>query len=454
MDDILFSIIIYAAHTNRLYFRDCIESVVAQSYGTFELIIVDENPGTDLGRIVSEFFPEDPRIIYRHLRRPGGKARALNYAIDTAKGQYYVFHGQHDRLSGNALALIAAEAAKKPAFSILYTDCDELDGADRVHPHFKSALNIELLRQTNYIGTSFVVSAAAYVGLGRFRTELSFYPEWEFLLRASDRRMKFVHLGGLLFHIRPDDGLTPEEPAELAAWKKAKKEEDKKAAREAGAIVTASLKRLGLTAEVRKGSRPGLVKVIYDGSGWDIHRNDYLLLKDPGVRALSHHALERLYGVFRQPDVAIVGCRFIGSGLTVENAGYIFDTNGLSYPACHGQSILAPGYEGRISLRQDVSAVDLSYCLIDKKFYERCGGFDGDLTGRDIMTDICLKAAAAGRRVVYEPAVTAYRARNGAPSSEASNAALLDKWKKRIRKGDPYYNPNLPMGLSNYTLSE
>lgn len=454
MEDILFSIIIYASHTNRIYFRDCIESVVAQTYGNFELIIVDENPGADLGRIVSEFFPEDPRIIYRHLRRPGGKARALNYAIDTAKGQYFVFHGQHDRLSSNALSLIAAEAAKKPAFAVCYSDHDGLDGADRVNPVFKPGFNVELLRQTNYIGNSFALSAAAYVGLGRFRTELSCYPEWEYLLRAADRRMKFVRIPGLLFHIRPDDGLTPDDPTELAAWKKVRKEEDKKAAREAVTVVAASLKRLGLTADVRKGSRPGLVKVAYDGTGWDIHRNDFLLLKDPGVRALSRRALERLYGVFRQPDVAMVGCRFIGSGLTVENAGYIFDTNGLSYPACHGQSILSPGYGGRISLRQDVSAVDLSYCLIDRKFYERCGGFDGDLVGRDIMTDFCLKAAAAGRRVVYEPAVTAYRARGGAPSSEASNAALLDKWKERIRRGDPYYNPNLPMGLSNYTLAE
>ena len=450
--DILFSIIIYASRTNRVYFRDCIESVVAQDYPAFELIIIDENPGTDLSRIVSEFFPDDPRIIYRHLRRPAGRAWAYNYAVDTARGQYYVLHGQHDRLSSNALSLIAAEAQKEQGFAVCYTDCDELDGGDRVNPRFKSDLNIELLRQTNYIGAAFAIRASSFVGLGKFRTELSFFPEWEFLLRAVGRRAKVSHISSLLFHIRPDDGLTPDDPGEAAAWRKEQKETEKKKMREAVTVVDASLRALGISAGVSAGSRPDTVRVTYDGGAWDIKRDSFLLLKDKNVRVLSRHAVERLFGCLNQPGVAAVGCRFVGSGLSVENAGYIFDTNGVAFPACHGQSVFGPGYGGRISLRQDVSAVDLSFCLIDRKFYERCGGFDGQLVGRDIMTDFFLKAAAAGRRVVYEPAVTVYRGHQDLKSSGDSNSALLDRWKKRIRRGDPYYNPNLPMGLSNYTL--
>lgn len=451
--DVLFSIIIYASRTNRVYFRDCIESVVAQDYTTFELIIIDENPGTDLGRIVTEFFPDDPRISYRHLRRPVGRARALNYAIETARGQYYCLHGQHDRLSSNALSLLAAEADKGQGFAVCYTDCDELDGADRVNPHFKPDLNIELLRQTNYIGNSFVIRASSFVGLGKFRTELLYFPEWEFLLRAAGRRQAVRHIPSLLFHVRPDDGLTPDDRQEAAAYRKMRREEEKKGMREAVTLVEASLRRLSLSAEVSPGPRSGAVRIAYDGSAYDIRRDDYLLLKDQGVRVLTRHAVERLYACLRQPGVCAVGCRFLGSGLSVDNAGYIFDTNGIAYPACHGQSVFAAGYGDRIAFRQDVSAVDLSFCLIDRKFYDRCGGFDGDLVGRDIMTDFFLKAAAAGRRVVYEPAVTAYKGTRELKSSGESNAALLDRWKKRIRQGDPYYNPNLPMGLTNYTLS-
>lgn len=451
--EIFFSIIIYASRTNRVYFRDCIESVVDQDYTAFELIIIDDNPGTELGRIVSEFFPDDPRIIYRHLRRPSGRARALNYAIDTARGRYYILHGQHDRLSSNALSLIAAEAAKGQGFAVCYTDTDELEEENRVRPFFKPDLNIELLRQKNYIGTSFVIRASSFVGLGKFRSELTSFPEWEFLLRAAGRRQKILHIPSLLFHIRPDDGLTQDDPSEAAVFRREQREREKRKMREAVTIVDASLRRLGISASVEKGAFPGTVRVSYDGGAWDVRRDSCLFLKDKGVRLLSRQAVERLYGCLNQPDVAAVGCRFLGSGLSVDNAGYIFDTNGIAYPACHGESVFSRGYGGRIGLRQDVSAVDLSFCLIDRKFYERCGGFDGELIGRDIMTDFFLKAAAAGRRVVYEPAVTVYRGRQELKSSGDSNAALLSRWKDRIRKGDPYYNPNLPMGLTNYTLT-
>lgn len=448
----LFSIIIYAADTNRVYFRDCIESVVSQSYGNFELVIVDENKTTDLGRIVSEFFPEDLRIIYRHLNRPFGRARALNYAMETAHGDYYLFLGQHDRLSGNALALIVSET-KKEAFSLLYTDSDELDASERVNPHFRSGFNVELLRQENYIGTSFVVKAADLVGIGPLRAELVYYPEWEFLLRHVERKKKVAHLPALLFHVRPDDDSLLDDSREAKKEKRKKEaEEGKKKAREAVTLVTAHLRKCGLSAEARPGPRTGTVKVDYDGSQYDVRREDYLFLRDRDILVLSRSPLTKLFGALNQPDVAAVGCRFLGGGLTVDNAGYIFDENGISYPACHGQSILTPGYGDRISFRQDVSAVDLGFCLINRRFYDRSGGFNGDLLGRDIMMDFFLKAKASGRRIIYDPSVTVYRTKKGPESSEASNAALLDRWKDRVRKGDPYYNSNLPMGVTNYTL--
>jgi GT2 family glycosyltransferase len=91
--------------------------------------------------------------------------------------------------------------------------------------------------------------------------------------------------------------------------------------------------------------------------------------------------------------------------------------------------------------------------MIDARFFRRCGGFDRNLTGRDRMLDLCLKARAGGMRVVYVPSAIAFRRHKELLSTQQSHERLLHRWQNTLSKGDPFYNVNLPMGLDNYTLS-
>ena len=267
---------------------------------------------------------------------------------------------------------------------------------------------------------------------------------YDFLLRAVEHQWKICHIPRLLYHLRVsgDDVIETREMFEM----------QQKAYREYLTVVEAHLKRMNLNAKIHKDRKMRYWRVTMDGSDFRNHRKEYMLVKDAKTKVHNKRAMDILYGYLRQPDVGVVGVRFVKPGFTIDNCGYIFDSQGIAYPACYNQSVFSEGYDYRMVLPQDVSMVDADYCLIDERVYRGVGGFDPQLTGRDIMLDFCLKVRRAKHRVVFVPMVTARKAEPRTISNQASNEYLLSKWGNVMAAGDPYYNRNLPLGLENYFL--
>lgn len=101
------------------------------------------------------------------------------------EGNYIFFVGQHDRLQPDALLQIAGAynrfmQKQEKAPELIYMDHDMLVGQDRMEPHFKPELNMELLRHCNYIGQHFLVSCSAAYALGEFRQQLSYACVYEY----------------------------------------------------------------------------------------------------------------------------------------------------------------------------------------------------------------------------------------------------------------------------------
>lgn len=443
MGEVKFTLLLWAKDTNGVFFRDCMDSILAQTYDQWELIILDENSDAMVQTIVTEFFPRDERIQYRKLQRGRGLSYAMNLGAGHGTGTYVVLMGQHDRLNTRALLSMAEVVdAKHP--DLIYYDHDELIGANRTNPHFKSDLNIELLRQMDYIGDFLCIRRQAYLESGGLRSHLEAAGVYDFLLRAVEHGWNICHIPRLLYHLRisGDDMVITREMMEL----------QQKAYREYVTVVSAHLQRMHLDAKIHKDRKMRYWRVELDGSDFRNHRKEYILVKDTKTRVLSKKAMEILYGYLRQPDVGVVGVRFRKSGFLVDNCGYIYDHQGIAYPACYNQRLFSSGYDYRMSLARDVGMVDADYCLIDERVYRGVGGFDPNLRGRDIMLDFCLKVRRAKRRIVYTPAVTAHKMEARSLSDGASNEYLMSKWQKEFEAGDPYYNRNLPMGLENYFL--
>ena len=69
------------------YIRECIDSILAQTYPYFELILVDDGSPDDCGRICDDYAKRDNRIKVVH-KVNGGLTSARNAGLEVAKGEW------------------------------------------------------------------------------------------------------------------------------------------------------------------------------------------------------------------------------------------------------------------------------------------------------------------------------------------------------------------------------
>lgn len=87
--------IIMPSYNTAKYIGDSIKSVLAQTYGNWELIIVDDCSTDNTDEIVKEFL-SDERIKYLKNEKNSGAAISRNYALREAKGKWIAFLDSDD----------------------------------------------------------------------------------------------------------------------------------------------------------------------------------------------------------------------------------------------------------------------------------------------------------------------------------------------------------------------
>jgi hypothetical protein len=112
-----------------------------------------------------------------------------------------------------------------------------------------------------------------------------------------------------------------------------------------------------------------------------------------------------------------------------------------------GAAMDAGGYMNRLRVAQDYAAVADSCLLVGKALFDGLGGFDSAAfadAGADI--DLCLRAGASGRLVVWTPHALLLHSAEAAPLPGDAQETLLERWLPALAR-DPAYNPNLRLDV-------
>ncbi|MGB9902665.1 glycosyltransferase family 2 protein [Methanothrix sp.] len=88
--------IITPCHNSSEFISQTIDSVLAQTYGNWEMIIVDDCSTDSTVQIVEDYLKKDSRIRLIRLGRNCGPAVARNRAIEEARGRYIAFLDSDD----------------------------------------------------------------------------------------------------------------------------------------------------------------------------------------------------------------------------------------------------------------------------------------------------------------------------------------------------------------------
>ena len=84
------------------YITECIDSILAQTYKDWELILVDDGSTDNSGKICEEYALKDSRIKVIH-KENGGLSSARNSGLDIAKGEYITFIDGDDFISPDTI---------------------------------------------------------------------------------------------------------------------------------------------------------------------------------------------------------------------------------------------------------------------------------------------------------------------------------------------------------------
>lgn len=113
MNDPLVSIVVPVYKVEK-YIRECIDSILKQTYQNYELILVDDGSPDRCGEICEDYKKKNEKIQVIH-KQNGGLSDARNAGTKIAKGEYITYIDSDDYVSENYLEKLVSAAVKYDA---------------------------------------------------------------------------------------------------------------------------------------------------------------------------------------------------------------------------------------------------------------------------------------------------------------------------------------------------
>lgn len=365
----MISLLVPAYETDEVFLHDLIDSVLAQTWGNWELIIADAGISETVRAVVTEY-SSDMRIRYHRLPENGGISRNTNAAAVFAQGDYIALLDHDDFLEPDAL-FEAAKVILRTNCEIIYTDEDKCDETAEhfFEPNRKPDFNLDYFLSNNYICHLLLMKRGLFLAL-RLRPAYDGAQDYDLILRAP--KSEIVHIPKVLYHWRVHKGSTAGDPGH------------KEYASEAGkAALEDYFEKAHIGARVEHSRHRGFYQVTYL----------------PDIFTARH-------------EVGVIGGRIVDRHHRI--TGGLYDENGNT--VFEGMHDAESGPMHRADTRQDVYAVDVRCMQIREELhavYEQVFHVSYAehvfLKGEDYRLQsiaFCRKAAEMGYLVVWEPSMS------------------------------------------------
>jgi glycosyltransferase involved in cell wall biosynthesis len=205
-----FSIVTPVYETPTAVLWSTLESVLAQTFGDWELCLVDDHsPSARVRELLDECAARDPRIRVEHRAENGGIVAASNTALAMATGEFIALLDHDDRLHPDALMLVDEAIRGNPEADYVYTDEDKINERGRhAGPFLKPDWSPERMRTQMYTCHLSVLRRSLVEEVGGFDAGFEGAQDWDLVLRVTERARAVLHVPRVLYHWRGIEGST------------------------------------------------------------------------------------------------------------------------------------------------------------------------------------------------------------------------------------------------------
>jgi O-antigen biosynthesis protein len=495
--------------------EEAVESVLAQAYENWELVLIDDgSTDSDLLRILPHVAGRDRRIALASLGKHGGISAASNLGLELARGDWVTFLDHDDVLEQDALFQIVKLLQTHADADVIYSDEDKLGESGFEAPLFKPDWSPDFFLSYNYMGHLTAVRRDLLQKAGGFCSQFDSAQDYDLFFRVTELTSRIHHVPRVLYHWRRSESSSAisvrQKPGQLDASRRAIEDHLKRRGELAHVSIDWRTHAFRVRRElsekkkicivipnsdgeeaiercveslrtktdypnyevliVRSDKSPGAPACFsrfphrllnFSGAANDPAANNYavtqteapwLLFLDDSIEVIDPEWLTIMAEHLQRREVGAVGARLLSSSGAIEHAGIVLGVNGIAQPAFRGFPAEHPGINRQLQVTRNCSAVSSACMLTRREAFKRVGGFDESLSGALADVDLCLKIRRAGYLIVYTPFAKLYWYETEPEKPDANDAAILrERWPDIVQR-DPFYNPNLSRERADFSL--
>src|SRR5438552_3523517 len=202
----LISILTPTFNSDDQFLTAAVESVIAQAYENWELVLIDDGSSDPRMRGLLEKQGQRDDRIQTAFQDHDGISSALNAALSRARGAWVALLDHDDLLEQDALFRAIELLQNDREADVIYSDEDKIVDGKLAAPMLKPDWSPEFFCTHDYLG-HFVVVRRDLAQPG-FRSEFDGAQDYDLLLRISEKTDRIRHIPRVLYHWRRTDEST------------------------------------------------------------------------------------------------------------------------------------------------------------------------------------------------------------------------------------------------------
>lgn len=188
----------------------------------------------------------------------------------------------------------------------------------------------------------------------------------------------------------------------------------------------------------------------------------YILFLNNDVEMIEKDSIYEMISYIKRSNVGAVGAKLLYKDKTIQHAGVVLGFGGIAGHTFIGLHNVDHSYMNRAHIVQDYNAVTAACLMTKKKVFDEVGGFDENIAVAFNDIDLCINIRDKGYLIVYNPYSLFFHYESKSRGYEDTKekvdrfnhevAYVLNKWPSVLCKIDEYYNPNLTLRKSDFSL--